>query len=167
MLHCNKYFAWPESLAQGHHELSRKSDENISHFNPNQSAPSIYIMIEICYFSLYQWEIRIHLLWGKCFNIPHHCDPHLNQTKFNDLLPLTIDGVLAKDKKWGKKWMEIMSIKRGIPPWWQDSQHILYYTWYKSMREIRTCCEKWWSFLWAVCFRLEALLSGNCQYQIE
>ena len=26
--------------------------------------------------------------------IPHHCDPHLNQTKFNDLLPLTIDGVL-------------------------------------------------------------------------
>ena len=24
----------------------------------------------------------------------HHCDPHLNQTKFNDLLPLTIDGVL-------------------------------------------------------------------------
>ena len=49
----------------------------------------------------------------------------------------------------------------------QDSQHILYYTWYKSMREIRTCCEKWWSFLWAVCFRLEAFLSGNCQYQIE
>ena len=67
----------------------------ISHFNPNQSAPSIYIMIELCYFSLDQWEIRIHLLWGKSFNIPHHCDPHLNQTKFNDLLPLTIPGVLA------------------------------------------------------------------------
>ena len=66
-----------------------------SHLNPNQSAPSIYIMIELCYFSLDQWEIRIHLLWGKCFNIPHHCDPHLNQTKFNDLLPLTIDGVLV------------------------------------------------------------------------
>ena len=62
----------------------------ISHFNPNQSAPSIYIMIELCYFSLDQWEIRIHLLWGKSFNIPLHCDPHLNQTKwliFNDLLP--------------------------------------------------------------------------------
>jgi len=70
----------------------------ISHFNPNQSAPSIYIMIELCYFSLDQWEIRIHLLWGKSFNIPHHCDPHLNQTKwliFNDLLPLTIPGVLS------------------------------------------------------------------------
>ena len=70
----------------------------ISHFNPNQSAPSIYIMIELCYFSLDQWEIRIHLLWGKSFNIPLHCDPHLNQTKwliFNDLLPLTIPGVLV------------------------------------------------------------------------
>ena len=71
----------------------------ISHFNQNQSAHSIYIKIELCYFSLDQWEIRIHLLWGKCFNIPHHCDPRLNQTKFNDLLPLTIDGVLMK-KRW-------------------------------------------------------------------
>ena len=70
----------------------------ISHFNPNQSAPSIYIMIELCFFSLDQWEIRIHLLWGISFNIPLHCDPHLNQTKwliFNDLLPLTIPGVLG------------------------------------------------------------------------
>merc|ERR1712107_238333 len=25
-----------------------------------------------------------------------HCDPHLDQTKFDELLPLTIDGVLAK-----------------------------------------------------------------------
>ena len=53
-------------------------------------------MIELCYFSLNQWEMRIHLLWGKCFNIPHHWDPHLNQTKLNDLLPLTIDGVLTE-----------------------------------------------------------------------
>ena len=30
----------------------------------------------------------------KTFPNPHHCDPHLDQTKFNDLLPLTIDGVL-------------------------------------------------------------------------
>jgi len=76
----------------------------ISHFNPNQSAPSIYIMIELCYFSLDQWEIRIHLLWGKSFNIPLHCDPHLNQTKwliFNDLLPLTIPGVL---RTFAYKW---------------------------------------------------------------
>ena len=48
----------------------------------NQIAPFIYIMIELCSFSLVQWEIRIHLLWGKCFNIPHNCDPHLNQTKW-------------------------------------------------------------------------------------
>ena len=75
--------------------------------------PSFYILIELCFFSLDQGEINIHLLWGKCFNIPHwlrshstngrlqqienphHCDPHLNQTKFNDLLPLTIDGVIV------------------------------------------------------------------------
>ena len=93
-------------------------------------------MIELCYFSLNQWEIKIHLLWGKCFNIPHwprshstnerlqhieelskskrrllHCDPHLDQTKLNDLLPLTIDGVLVKGNnplnlvwsKWGSQ----------------------------------------------------------------
>ena len=38
---------------QGHHQLSGKSDENKS-FNPNQSAPSIYIMTELCYFPLDQ-----------------------------------------------------------------------------------------------------------------
>ena len=57
-------------------------------------SPSIY-MIELCFFSLDQWEIGTHLLSGKCFNIPHDCDPHLDQTKFNDLLQLTIHGVLA------------------------------------------------------------------------
>ena len=31
----------------------------------------------------------------KTFPNPHHCDPHLDQTKYNDLLPLTIDGVLV------------------------------------------------------------------------
>ena len=30
----------------------------------------------------------------KSFPNPRHCDPHLGQTKLNDLLPLTIDGVL-------------------------------------------------------------------------
>ena len=72
-------------------------------------------MIELCFFSLDQWEIKIHLLWGKCFNIPHwprshstnrrlqHIeklsktysgDPHLDQTKLNGLLLLAIHGVL-------------------------------------------------------------------------
>ena len=32
----------------------------------------------------------------KSFPNPHHCDPHLDQTKLNDLLPLTIDGVLIR-----------------------------------------------------------------------
>ena len=86
----------------------------ISHLNPNQSAPSIYIMIELCYFSLDQWEIRLRLLWGKSFNIPHSCDPHWNQTKFNDLLPLTIHGVLAKAMK--DDWSVSNCTKIGAPP---------------------------------------------------
>ena len=75
-------------------------------------------MIELCYFSLDQWDIKIHLLWGKCFNIPHwprshstnyrrlqHIeklsktysgDPHLDQTKLNGLMLLTIHGVLGR-----------------------------------------------------------------------
>ena len=57
-------------------------------------------MKEFCFFSLDQWEISIHLLWAKSFNIPHHCvcDPHLNQTKLNGLLPMTIPGLLSKCK---------------------------------------------------------------------
>ena len=39
--------------SQGHQELSGESDEN-NPLKPNQSAPSIYIMIELCYFSLDQ-----------------------------------------------------------------------------------------------------------------
>ena len=83
-----------EIWQQGHQHLSGKSEENKS-FQPNQLAPSIYIMIALCFFSLDQWEIMIHLLWEKCFKIPHNCDPHLNQTKFNDLFPLIIAGVLV------------------------------------------------------------------------
>ena len=41
------------SEGQGHQELSGESDEN-NPLKPNQSAPSIYIMIEICYYSLDQ-----------------------------------------------------------------------------------------------------------------
>ena len=28
-------------------------------------------MIELWFFSLDQWQFKIHLLWGKCFNITH------------------------------------------------------------------------------------------------
>ena len=45
-----------------------------------------------------QWEIAT--LWR-----PHHCDPHLDQTKLNNLLPLTIDGDLAIECSASKlKW---------------------------------------------------------------
>ena len=46
---------------KGHHQLSGKSDEN-KPFKPNQIAPSVYMMIELYYFSLDQWEIKILLL---------------------------------------------------------------------------------------------------------
>ena len=42
-----------EDGQQGHHQLSVKSDEN-KPFQPNQSALSIYIKIELCYFLLDQ-----------------------------------------------------------------------------------------------------------------
>ena len=38
-----------------------ESDENKS-FKPNQIAPSVYMMIELYFFSLDQWEIKIHVL---------------------------------------------------------------------------------------------------------
>ena len=97
----NTIIPWGRKCIAGFisHKDTRNCQEKvkkISHLKPNQLAPSIYIMKELCFFSLDQWEISIHLLWGKCFNIPHHCDPHLNQTKLNGLLPLTIPGVLAR-----------------------------------------------------------------------
>ena len=69
----------------GHHEFNSwslrqltartKSEENKS-FKPNQIALSIYIMIELYFISLDQWEKKIHLLRGKCFNIPHWLRSH-------------------------------------------------------------------------------------------
>ena len=59
-------------------------------------------MKELCYFCLdQQWEIKIHLLWGKCFNVPHWPKSHFtNGTRVGmvwlKLLILgTIDGVLC------------------------------------------------------------------------
>ena len=37
----------------------------------------------------------------------HHCDPHLDQTEFNDLLPLTIDGVLVIISTYSCSFLEI------------------------------------------------------------
>ena len=40
----------------------------------------------------------------KSLGRAHHCDPHLDQTKLNDLLPVTIDGVLAACGNCDKVW---------------------------------------------------------------
>ena len=42
-----------------------------------------------------QWEIVTHRRAFQIQEKSRHCDPHLDQTKFNGLLPLTIDGALA------------------------------------------------------------------------
>ena len=44
---------------------------------------------------LHQWEIATHWWAFQNQDKSRHSDPHLDQTKFNGLLPLTIDGVLV------------------------------------------------------------------------
>ena len=96
-------------------------------------------MIELCYFSLDQWEIKIHLLRGifsifligreairrmgdcntlKSLGRAHHCHPHLDPTKLSDLLPVTIDGVLITwiiyptlKSRWGKYIFKLSLVK--------------------------------------------------------
>ena len=114
------------------HKLYGKDTRNcqekvkkINHLKSNQLVPSIYTMKELCFFSLDQWEISTHLLWGKCFNIPHHYDPHLNQTKLNGLLPLTIPGVLDNSfVKW--TWQKNIWRWRAVCQWWSLLSRWLY-----------------------------------------
>ena len=54
-------------------------------------------MIELCYSRPMRDKDKSAL--REIFQFLHHCcDLHLNQTKFNDLLPLAIDGVLIRLK---------------------------------------------------------------------
>ena len=76
------------SYIWGHQQLSRKSEENKS-FKSNQLAPSIYIMIELCFLSLDQWEIKVHLLWGKSFNTPHWPRNHSTNGRFQQIEELS------------------------------------------------------------------------------
>ena len=48
--------------------ITRAPVQLISQFN---QTPSINIMIDLRYVSLDQWDKKIHLLWGKCFNIQY------------------------------------------------------------------------------------------------
>ena len=79
---------------QGHHQLSGKSDEN-KQFQPNQIAPSIYIIIELCYFPLDQWQIKIHLLWGICFNTPHWPRSHSTNRRLQHIEELSKSIIIA------------------------------------------------------------------------
>ena len=62
---------YPCLPCQGHQQLSGKSEEKSILNQTNERLLSI-LWIDLCFFSLDQWEIMIHLLWGKCFNIPQH-----------------------------------------------------------------------------------------------
>ena len=58
-------------------------------------------MIELCYFSLHQWEIKIHLLWGKFFNIPHWSRSHSTNGRLEHI------GELSKSKtRVGMVWVK-------------------------------------------------------------
>ena len=77
---------------QGHQQLSGKSEENKS-FQPHD-----FSAFYLCYDRTLLLFSRPIIDKDTSALIPHDCDPHLNQTKFNELLPLTIAGVLAKEK---------------------------------------------------------------------
>ena len=57
--------------------------------NLNQIVPSIFIMIELCYLPLNQWEIKIHLLWGICFNTPRWPRSHSTNRRLQHIGELT------------------------------------------------------------------------------
>ena len=69
--------------------MSGKSEENKS-FQPHD-----FSAFYLCYDRTLLLFSRPIIDKDTSALIPHDCDPHLNQTKFNDLLPLTFDGVLG------------------------------------------------------------------------
>ena len=69
--------------------MSGKSEENKS-FQPHD-----FSAFYLCYDRTLLLFSRPIIDKDTSALIPHDCDPHLNQTKFNRLLPLTIAGVLA------------------------------------------------------------------------
>ena len=68
---------------------------NIETFPSKQMYPHLSLAEK----PLDQWEIATHWRDFQIHDKSRHCDTHLDQTKFNDLLPLTIDGVLIRELK--------------------------------------------------------------------
>ena len=80
--------------------MSGKSEENKS-FQPHD-----FNAFYLCYDRTLLLFSRPIIDKDTSALIPHDCDPHLNQTKFNRLLPLTIAGVLVKgNKSFGMVWL--------------------------------------------------------------
>ena len=80
--------------------MSGKSEENKS-FQPHD-----FSAFYLCYDRTLLLFSRPIIDKDTSALIPHDCDPHLNQTKFNRLLPLTIAGVLVKgNKSFGMVWL--------------------------------------------------------------
>ena len=81
-------------------------------FSPPMRDKDTYALREMFQYSslaekpLDQWEIATHWRAFQIQDKSRHCDPHLDQTKFNGLLPLTIEGVLNwRTEKLVETWM--------------------------------------------------------------
>ena len=86
--------------------MSGKSEENKSFQPHNFSA------FYLCYDRTLLLFSRPIIDKDTSALIPHDCDPHLNQTKFNGSLPLTITGVLVESpySKTVKKYNLVVSV---------------------------------------------------------
>ena len=112
--------------------------------------------------------------------IPHDCDPHLNQTKFNRLLPLTIAGVLVNNNRQysllihtspryhhilevssKKLWDIVFSLERIV---WQVKARRLSVTKTKRKRRLRIKTFSWHNEDTSFFFYLYCIYSLNVKY---
>ena len=78
-------------------------------------------MIQLCYFSLDQWELKIHLLWGKYFNITHWLRSHSTNRRLQHIEEISKSktriqnrhGLVKGTLFWGL--MESLNVARRCP----------------------------------------------------
>ena len=78
-------------------------------------------MIELCFISLDQWEIKIHLLWGKCFNIPHWPRSHSTNGRLQHIEELSKSKTIV-----GMVWLKwlILGTIDGVLVIFNNQSHI-------------------------------------------
>ena len=122
-------------------------------------------MIELCYFSLDQWEVKIHLLWGKCINIPHWLRDHSTNGRLQHIEELsksktrvgmfwlrwlilgTIDGVLEGEDdcyQWGGR---LPDASEGKETWREKHKGCIFTSLIKMIEVVAFCSPRarWWA----------------------